>query len=300
MMGWGGRITALVSYNLAVNLHRLWAVYEKTNEPGRLIPFMLETFPWTYPLLTTTKSKSVKELRPDITYWALTGTTLLVPWRLSTSMQGVGKTTAALFFACRPMTREFWRRYDWVSREPPPFETLEDCVNAIVDEGLFINNLDSLIALIAAAKPSGIKYPVVVLDDLSAWASSRDISIWKTLTGLLTTFRSYVGIVIGTAAGLNQVFVDIRRNATLVGEVGQYVAEECSGIRINWVKCVDKTATCSGSRGGREPINLGFGPPTLTMICDEFADRVRNTVGYRKASTVARDVLVTKILQSRP
>ena len=283
-------VTGDVAYNLAITMHKLYGAHVRGS--NALVNFILETMPWTYPMITTLKTRPSSELRRDVAYEALTGTTLLVPWRLATTMQGVGKTTAALFFACRPLTKRFWEKYNtWIGLHPPPFDDLEDCVDALVSEGLVVNNMDSLRSLVNSAVMGKVKYPVVVLDDLGAWATSRDTSVWAELTKFITTFRRFVGVAIGTAAALNHVFVDIRRNATLVGEVGTYVSGKCGGIRVTWVRCIDKSALCQGPNG-RFLVEVYDSGPASSMICDDVADRIRITEGYRTLNTVLRGALV--------
>ena len=285
-------VTGAVTYSLVVNLHRLYAVFRNSGDYEGLASFLLDTMPWAYPLISIFGSQTIKELGIKDAYWGLTGTTLLVPWRFSTSMQGVGKTTAALYFACRPMTWEFWRRQgiEWVGPGRPPFDTIEECVDEVVRHALVVNTLRDLKALVRRAELEGVKYPVVVLDDIGAWASSRDSRSWRELTQVLTTFRRHVGIAIGTAAAINHVFFDIRRNTTLVGEVGQYGDEEGRrGTRVTWVRCVDNRYLCTSR--GRVPINLGFGSLS-TLISNDLVRRVRGTWGFEYVNTTLRSRLV--------
>ena len=288
-------VTGDVSYSLAVNLHRLYGVFVNEKVIAPYAEFLTLTMPWTYPLISTTASKTSEGITRDMAYWALVGTTLLVPYRYGTAMQGVGKTTAALYFACAPLTREFWvsQPWRWLGREQPPYDLIEDCVDGLVSEGLVVNSLDAFKELVRRAETEGVKYPVVVLDDLSAWASSRNVSVWRVLTSLLTTLRSHVGIMIATAAATNQVFIDIRRNATLVGEVGQYAAEKCGGVRTTWMRCRDKAYTCMGGKGAYMLIDVGFGPIS-TMICDDLADRIRHSEGYKTLNIELRGRLIMR------
>ena len=300
MIDWDA-VTRDVAYSLAVNEHELFARFERKTTSrewlNALGSFLSLTMPWSYPLFSTVVMHThAEDITEEMAYWGLTGTAVLVPWRGSTSMQGIGKTTAALYLACAPLTRWFWEldpHWRWLGREPPPFKSIGECVDELVYAGLVVNTFPALKALVTRAEAEGVKYPVVVLDDLSAWASSRDVSVWRRLTSVLTTFRNHVGIAIGTAAALEQVFLDIRRNATMVGEVGMTVAAKtgrCDGIRVNWIRCTDTHYKCPFPRG-RRPIDLGLGP-MVTVVCEDLADEVRNTQGYRFLSTRLRGELI--------
>ena len=112
MIDWDA-VTRDVAYSLAVNEHELFARFGR-NPTSRewlsaLGSFLTQTLPWSYPLFSTVVMHThAEDITEEMAYWGLTGTAVLVPWRGSTSMQGIGKTTAALYLACAPLTRWFW------------------------------------------------------------------------------------------------------------------------------------------------------------------------------------------------